>query len=728
VLLTASSPGLAGATLNLLARSPADPPDPVMGLSAAAGNAAVKLDWTVALGVDSYRIKRAARSGGPYVTLANYTAASFTDTAVTNGYAYYYMVSAVSANGEGPDSTEVSALPAAPASLSPPSGLVALRDDGQADLSWSPSAGATSYTIKRANFSGGPLTPIGASLLPSYTDAGLSNGTAYFYVVSAVAGSVESANSSEASVTPVSMSYLVGSIIGTTGSWNNSGNTREKAMDGDTGTFLDAPTGEDDWVGLDLGLGASAVVSKIRYCPRSGYADRMAGGTFQGANSSNFTAATLFSTVASAPAFALNSLLVSNSAALRFLRYLAPAGSFGNLAEVEFYTPGPRISRVTGTVFGGPGSGTNTSDKVFDGDLNTYFDSATSNGNWVALDLGTPKILTHFRYCPRRNYGNRMLNGTVQGANAADFSGSVNLGSITSAPPDATLTAQAVNNPNAFRYVRYLSPANSFGDVAELQFFSSTPTATPIPPAPTGLTAAPGDGQVGLSWSGSSGARTYNVKRAIVTGGPYATVASRVATIHMDTGLARGTHYYVVSAVNEAGESANSAEASATLTCACPGAATGLAATIVPGRLTVCWSPVASAAGYYVFRTGGNGAPDPLSGVAESGTCFVDASVQSDSTYGYVVQAVNGCGVGPRSEELVVRSLPAPALSHGRAAAGVVFSWPVWAGNYRLETATNLNSTALWQPAANPPQNSNGTYWLSVPTTNQQQFYRLREH
>src|SRR5258708_12920726 len=87
-----------------------------------------------------------------------------------------------------------------------------------------------------------------------------------------------------------------------------------------------------------------------------------------------------------------------------------------------------------------------------------------------------------------------------------------------------------------------------------------------IPPVPTGLTATGGTGQVSLSWSTSSGAIDYNVKRATVSGGPYATVATGVtSTSYIDTGVVRSTdYYYVASGVNGLGESANSAEISTT--------------------------------------------------------------------------------------------------------------------------------------------------------------------
>ena len=83
--------------------------------------------------------------------------------------------------------------------------------------------------------------------------------------------------------------------------------------------------------------------------------------------------------------------------------------------------------------------------------------------------------------------------------------------------------------------------------------------------APTGLTAATGNAQVTLSWNALSGATSYNVKRSLLSGGPYTTVATGVTgTSYHDSGLANGTtYYYVVSAVNAGGESANSSQVSA---------------------------------------------------------------------------------------------------------------------------------------------------------------------
>jgi len=70
---------------------------------------------------------------------------------------------------------------------------------------------------------------------------------------------------------------------------------------------------------------------------------------------------------------------------------------------------------------------------------------------------------------------------------------------------------------------------------------------------------------VRLNWSASAGATSYKVKRATVSGGPYTVIASPATNTYTDTTPVQGTtYYYVVSAVNAFGESANSLQVSVT--------------------------------------------------------------------------------------------------------------------------------------------------------------------
>jgi hypothetical protein len=83
-----------------------------------------------------------------------------------------------------------------------PTGLQAFGGYGLASLNWAASTAATSYNVKRSSSGGAEIT-IASPSTTNYTDQGLTNGTTYYYVVSAVNYLGESGNSSEVNVTPV---------------------------------------------------------------------------------------------------------------------------------------------------------------------------------------------------------------------------------------------------------------------------------------------------------------------------------------------------------------------------------------------------------------------------------------------------------------------------------------------------------------------------------------------
>ena len=86
------------------------------------------------------------------------------------------------------------------------------------------------------------------------------------------------------------------------------------------------------------------------------------------------------------------------------------------------------------------------------------------------------------------------------------------------------------------------------------------------PAAPTNLVAAGRDASVALSWSGGAGATGFVVKRSEASGGPYTPIATDVTgKTLIDTAVVNDrTYFYVVSASNGLGQSADSNEASAT--------------------------------------------------------------------------------------------------------------------------------------------------------------------
>jgi Glycoside hydrolase family 44/Fibronectin type III domain len=173
------------------------------GLTAAAANAQVNLTWTASSGATAYYVKRSTNSGGPYAQIATPSATNYIDNSVTNGIKYYYVVSAYNSYGVSPNSAEVNATPAVPPPAAP-LGLTATAVNSQVALVWPISSGATSYNVKRSTTNGSGYAQIVNSTGTNFTDSGLTNGTTYYFVVSAVSSAGEGPNSNQASATPVS--------------------------------------------------------------------------------------------------------------------------------------------------------------------------------------------------------------------------------------------------------------------------------------------------------------------------------------------------------------------------------------------------------------------------------------------------------------------------------------------------------------------------------------------
>lgn len=82
-----------------------------------------------------------------------------------------------------------------------PTGLAATPGSAQVSLTWSASANATSYAVKRATASAGPFGQVGTSASTSYMDSTVASGSTYYYVVDAVNSQGSSADSAPVSAT-----------------------------------------------------------------------------------------------------------------------------------------------------------------------------------------------------------------------------------------------------------------------------------------------------------------------------------------------------------------------------------------------------------------------------------------------------------------------------------------------------------------------------------------------
>lgn len=157
----------------------------------------INLSWNASsdyMGVTGYNVFR----NGTKITTT--TGTSYSGTGLSAATTYSYSVSAFDAAGNA--SAQSSAFPVQTQPLSPPGNLTGIAvSPTQINLSWAPSSssGITGYTIFR---NGTKITTVTGT---SYSDNGLTGGSAYSYTVSAFdAGGSQSAQSGGVTVqTPV---------------------------------------------------------------------------------------------------------------------------------------------------------------------------------------------------------------------------------------------------------------------------------------------------------------------------------------------------------------------------------------------------------------------------------------------------------------------------------------------------------------------------------------------
>jgi hypothetical protein len=249
--------------------------------------------------------------------------------------------------------------------------------------------------------------------------------------------------------------------------------------------------------------------------------------------------------------------------------------------------------------------------------------------------------------------------------------------------------------------------------------------ASPAPAAPTALKATASVGKVWLRWTPVATANGYNVLRSTTSGGPYTTVSTYKGTnpLYEDAGVTNGTtYYYVVSAINQAGTSANSLEVNAT-----PAATGALPAGWAQQDLgTVA---TAGSAGYAnvsngTFVVSGSGAG--IGGTAD-GLSYVYKSVTGDATITARVTASTWTGGGWQKTGIMMReSLASNAIAFSMTSGdgGVRearYGYRVTTGgSMGFQTGNLYTRTPAWfrlQRAGNTVtayQSTDGRTWFTV--------------
>jgi hypothetical protein len=126
-----------------------------------------------------------------------------------------------------------------------------------------------------------------------------------------------------------------------------------------------------------------AIVTRVRFYPAPDRAQAMVGGKFSGSNVSQREGFVPLAEIRQAPvAKEWTELTFDNTKPFRWIRYDAPAGSRGEVAEIEFYD---EQNKLGGAGFGPAGGFWRG---ALDGKPETWFNAPTVDGQYLGLDLG----------------------------------------------------------------------------------------------------------------------------------------------------------------------------------------------------------------------------------------------------------------------------------------------------------------------------------------------------
>ncbi len=192
----------------------------------------------------------------------------------------------------------------------------------------------------------------------------------------------------------------------------------------------------------------------------------------------------------------------------------------------------------------------NTFANVFDGNTNTFWDGPTANGDWVQWNLGSPQSISFIGYAPRVGYEVRMVGGVFEASNDPTFATGVTVLYTASAQPPDGLSYQPVGGSATYQYVRYVAPAGSYGNIAEMQVFGSGGVAPAAPGKPSLVSSATSTATIAWTASTTAGVSGYNILR----NGSLVGTTNGTTLTYTDTGLTASTTYsYTVEAVSAVG-------------------------------------------------------------------------------------------------------------------------------------------------------------------------------
>ncbi len=707
------------------------------GLSAAVaptadvGSGEVKLTWTAPFdggaAITDYVIERSTdRTAWTTVADGESTATTYTDRGLSGGTSYWFRVSAKNAVGTGPASTDVQAVPiafpAAPTGLTAAVAPAAGVGPGEVKLSWiAPSSNGGSpiwdYLIERST-DGTTWSPVndGVSTNTTYTVSGLSNGTPYWFRVSArnslgVGPPTEPASATPATL-PAAPSGLTAAVAPAPGVGSGEAKLTWTAPSGNgsaiTDYVIESSLDGTTWSPLADPVSPTTGHTVVNLIGGTSYRFRVAAKNSVGTGpwSTSVTA-----TPATEPA-----------APSGLTAEVAPAAGVGSgEVKLSWTAPSRNGSAITDYVI----------DRSTDGVTWTRVDDGVTPSTTSLLRGLSNATQYRFRIAAANGVGTGPWSTTVSATpvgppeapggltTAVAPAAGVGAGQVKlswtapsgngSAITDYTITwsedgaAWQTANDGPSTETTYTLDGLTSGRSHEFRVaavnavgsgvWSATVTATPTgpPAAPSGLAAAVapaagvGSGQVRLTWtapSGNGAAITDYVIQRSTDDSTWTTVSDGVSTDTTSTvtGLTNGTRYsFRVTAVNNIDAGPTSAPIQAAPVWK-PGATGSLTAAVAPatgvgsGQVKLAWSsPTDDGASpitdYVVHKSTDGSTWTTVSEGVSTDTTSTVTGLTNGTRYSFRVTARNAVGDGPTSAPIQATPVWKPASPGGLTAA-----------------------------------------------------------
>ncbi|MDQ7093885.1 cell wall-binding repeat-containing protein [Desulfosporosinus sp. PR] len=565
--------------------------------------------------------------------------------------------------------------PAAPTNLT-----ATAVSSSQVYLTWDPVGSTTGYYIYRSTSAAGNYSIVASPATNSYTDSGLSPGTAYYYKVkaanilgvgsdSAIVYVVTVSSGSTAALTaPANLTATVASssqiyLTWSSVSYATSYYVYRATSSSAVYTMVGAPT-TTSWTDTGLTLNTTYYY-KIQAVSGSGVSAY---------SSIAYATTTNSSLIPSAPANLTATFTGSNqiylswtpvSYATYYYVYRAtsssgPFTSIGAPATTNFTDSNvPQNTVYYYKVQAANSTGTSPNSAIVYATTNSSYSVPPAPSNIVATAVSVNQVyLTwdsvsnatyYYVYRSTSPYGTYSMIGVPTTTNYTD----------------STVTA----NTTYYYKLQAVGSAGSSSDSIIVNVTTTMSGSALTPPASLTATVISSN-QVYLNWYPVSYANYYSVYRSTSLSGTYTIVGVPTTANYTDSTVsANTTYYYKVEAVGSGGSSPDSSIVYATTTTlngALPAPTDVTATASSSTQIYLTWSPVSSATYYYVYRSTSFSGNYSTIGIPTS-TNITDTGLSPNTTYYYKVVAVGS--TGPSSDSAIVSAnttvvngvLPVPA-------------------------------------------------------------------